>query len=184
MTRKASANMREIARIDRGFINLRGNSGEQRFLTAVLQVLGFDLPVEANTFITGEDDARAYWLGPDEWLVACARDRVTALVGDMEQALDGQAVAINDVSGGLVLTELVGDEGRELLARGCTLDLHPAEFAAAACAQTTLAKASILISCIGDAPVYEIIVRRSFSEYLLRWLRQTQLSLAGSAFSS
>ena len=176
--------MHEIARIERGFINLRGKPDDGQFTPAVTGVLGFELPVAANTSVAGDDDARAYWLGPDEWLLASDRTRVTTLVAELEHALDGQAVAINDVSGGWVLTGLAGNEGRELLARGCTLDLHPGVFAAGDCAQTTLAKANILIACIDDAPVYEIIVRRSFSEYLLRWLRQTQLSLAGSVSSS
>lgn len=176
--------MREIACVDRGFINLRGKLDERRFTAAVMQVLGLELPVAANTYTGGDDDTRAYWLGPDEWLLGCGRERARTLAAELEHALDGQVVAINDMSDGWVLTELAGTEGRELLARGCTLDLHPAVFLVGACAQTTLAKANILVSCIDDAPVYEIIVRRSFSEYLLSWLRQTRLSLAGSASSS
>jgi sarcosine oxidase subunit gamma len=40
-----------------------------------------------------------------------------------------------------------------------------------ACAQSGLAKASMLIGRIDDAePVFEIIVRRSFADYVLRWL--------------
>ena len=60
---------------------------------------------------------------------------------------------------------------RDVLAKGCTLDLHPAEFAAGACAQSGLAKANILIGLIEEKPVFEIVVRRSFAEYLARWLQ-------------
>jgi len=52
------------------------------------------------------------------------------------------------------------------------LDLHPDVFRAGDCAQSGLGKATMLLGCIDTAPVYEIIVRRSFSEYALRWLRQ------------
>lgn len=174
--------MSEFHRIERGFLNLRGKPGNSRFVSSVAQVTGFELPDKANIFTAGDDSARAYWLGPDEWLIATARERMASLVEDLEAALAGYATAINDVSGGLVLLELAGAHGRELLAHGCPLDLHAEKFRSGDCAQTTLAKTNVVIACIDDAPVCEIIVRRSFSEYLLRWL--TRLSLAGSASSS
>lgn len=176
--------MTDPERIERGFVNLRGMAGDERFAAAIRTVTGTELPVEPNTTTAGDAPARNYWLGPDEWLVGCVRAQSSAMVARLEDALAGQSVAINDVSGGLVLYEISGGDARELLARGCTLDLDPAAFRPGDCAQTMLAKANVLIAYIDDAPVYEIIVRRSFSEYLRRWLRQTRHSLAGSAFSS
>jgi len=58
-----------------------------------------------------------------------------------------------------------------VLAKGCTLDLHPRSFATGRCAQTGLAKASILISKFDDVPTFEVFVRRSFAEYLALWLQ-------------
>ena len=108
-------------------------------------------------------------------------DAAAGLVERLEQQLSGLHVAVNDISGGQVLWQLPGADVPSLLAKGCTLDLSPQAFGAGACAQTGLAKANILLGCIDAAPVYEIIVRRSFSEYLERWLRQNSHSPAGSA---
>jgi sarcosine oxidase subunit gamma len=65
---------------------------------------------------------------------------------------------------------LIGPGAREVLAKGCTLDLHPDEFKPGACAQSGLAKASVLLAMIDERPSFEIKVRRSFAEYVLLWL--------------
>ena len=165
--------------MQRAHINLRGDSGDQRFLDAATAALGHALPTTANTF-TG-DDPRLYWLSPDEWLVSAEPGRAPRLVAALETEMAGLHVAINDLSGGNVCVHLSGADAAERLAAGCALDLHPTAFIAGHCAQTGLAKANVLIACIDAAPVYEIIVRRSFSEYLLRWLRQNPLSRDDSA---
>lgn len=173
--------MPELTRISTGHINLRGNARDKRFADGIGSVLGQELPAAPNTFSQG--DHRLCWLGPDEWQVITTPENVRSSVEQLEVALEGQHVAINDLSGGQVCLHFSGDSAAEVLARGCTLDLHPTAFRPGDCAQTGLAKATVLIACIDAAPVYEIIVRRSFSEYLLRWLRQSPISPAGSASS-
>ena len=171
--------MTEIQKIHAGHINLRGDAQDRTFAEAVAGVIGQDLPVQANT--VGPSTHRAYWLGPDEWQIVSDPDRTAGLVQRLEEALAGLHVAVNDISGGQVVFQLTGAEVPSLLARGCPLDLNPAVFGVGRCAQSGLAKANVLLGCIDAAPVYEIIVRRSFSEYLERWLRQNIHSPVGSA---
>jgi sarcosine oxidase gamma subunit len=38
------------------------------------------------------------------------------------------------------------------------------------CAQTGLSKANILLSLIDGSPKFNLIVRRSYAEYVARWL--------------
>jgi sarcosine oxidase subunit gamma len=173
--------MTDISKGDQGHINLRGDATDSRFVDNVANVLGQSLPLTANKLTQSRH--RVYWLGPDEWQIVTEFVRVADLMQQLEDALAGQHVAINDLSGGQVSLHLSGTGVPELLARACTLDLHPLMFGVGDCAQSGLAKASVLLGCIGDAPAYEIIVRRSFSEYLLRWLRQNTHSRAGSASS-
>lgn len=173
--------MSDVRAIGRVCINLRGNAGSKPFSESVASALGQDLPVEANTFT--QKDHRIFWLGPDEWLITAEPEHATSLVDKLEDVLAGQHVAINDQSGGQVSLMLSGSDARDRLSRGCTLDLHPDIFSVGDCAQCGLAKANVLIACIDAAPVYEIIVRRTFSEYVLRWLHQTSHSRADSAFS-
>jgi sarcosine oxidase subunit gamma len=152
-----------------GFINLRGDAGKRELATAVSSVLEQDLPVIANTLSNGKH--RIYWLGPDEWLIVTSADDTVELLRRLRQSLAKQHAAVTDVSGGYVLFRLSGEDARDTLAMGSTLDFHPNAFQAGRCAQTGLAKSAVLIGQIDDEPTYEIIVRRSFASYLLTWLQ-------------
>ncbi len=173
--------MTDMKPVEVGHVNLRGSAADKEFVSAAEAALGQPLPLAANTVSIA--DHRVYWLGPDEWQVVTALAAVNELVATLEDRLAGRHVAINNVSGGQVALHLEGSDVPDLLARGCTLDLHPDVFGPGDCAQSGLAKANVLIGCIDASPVYEIIVRRSFSEYLLRWLSQTIHSRAGSVSS-
>ena len=164
-------------RPDYGYLNLRGNPGDEQFLQAVQATLGQPLPTSANTFTAGE--GTQYWLGPDEWLLATGPGKESGIVEHLEKSLSGQCYSLVDVTGGQVLLRLGGSHAREVLAKGCTLDLHPRAFKAGQCAQTTLAKTSMLIALIDDAPTFDIIVRRSFAEYAALWLQHSSRSING-----
>jgi len=154
--------------IEMGHINLRGNAGDSRFVDSVSELLGQSLPSQPNTF--SDSEHRVYWLGPDEWQIVTGPQHVAGLLKLLERQLAGQHAAVNDLSGGQVTLHLSGNGARPLLAKGCTLDLDPSVFQVGDCAQSGMAKANVLIGCIDAAPVYEIMVRRSFSEYLQHWL--------------
>jgi len=154
---------------DLGHINLRGNAANSDFLAAAATVLQQELPVAANTMTTA--DHRVFWLGPDEWQIVTAADNTARLLAGFREALTGVHASVSDLSGGQVAMRVTGPGVREVLAKGCTLDLSPANFAVGACAQSGLAKASMLIGRIEDmGPAFEIIVRRSFADYAARWL--------------
>ena len=171
--------MTEFRRIELGHINLRGDINDEHFVECVANVLGQQLPVEPNTVSIA--DHRVYWLGPNEWQIVTEPGRATELADALEDALVDRHIAINNLSGGQVALHLTGTDVPELLALACTLDLDPTVFGVGDCAQSGLAKSNVLIGYIDATPVYEIIVRRSFSEYLLRWLRQNIHSHANSA---
>jgi len=151
-------------------INLRGSPDNPEFLAAVARVLRQELPIAANTMTRG--DHRVYWLGPDEWQIVTAIDASDGLVTQLREALMGKHACLSDLSGGQIGLQLSGPNVRDVLAKACTLDLAPAEFSLGTCAQSGLAKANMLIGLIDDVvPVFEIVVRRSFADYVVRWLQ-------------
>ena len=157
-----------------GHLNIRGNPSDQQFLDAVEGATGVGLPLEPNT--TAENgDLAALWLGPDEWLVLTAPDSAASTSEALRDALAGRFAAVTDVSGGQTVISLRGRHARDVLAKGCTLDLHPRAFGVGQCAQSHLAKALVTIRQVGDEPSFEVIVRRSFGEYLALWLRDAGL---------
>ncbi len=153
-----------------GYLNLRGKSANTAFLAAVLKVLGCEPPAEANTMVES-GDYRIYWLGPDEWLVVTPTERQGKVQGDLRKALAGVFSSVVDNSSGLTMLEITGDNAANLLATDCPLDLHSREFRAGQCAQTRLAKAGMTIAPLRKGVGFEVIIRRSFADYLLLWLQ-------------
>ena len=152
---------------DIGHINLRGNPGDPAFLAAVEAVCATPLPAALTA--ASAADLRIYWLGPDEWSLVTSADKAAALLAALNKALVGQHAAVNDLSAAFVALRLAGDKVRDLLAKGCTLDLHPEAFTSGSCAHTGLAKAGVLLALHGAD--FTVIARRSFADYLLQWLR-------------
>lgn len=153
-----------------GFINLRGKSTNMAFVAAVLKVLGCEPPIEANT-MRESGDYRIYWLGPDEWLVITPTGQAGKVQSQLQAALDGVFSSVVDNSSGLTLVKITGDNAAKLLARDCPLDLHPREFKPGQCAQTRLAKAGMTIAPLRDGSGFEIIIRRSFADYIGLWVQ-------------
>lgn len=130
--------------------------------------LGLAIPTVANTWrrIGGRE---ALWLGPDEWLVVAEAGSAPAIVEELERALHGLHHSVVDVSADRAVVELAGDERRELLSRGCGLDLHPRSWRDGGCAQTLLARIPVLLQERERAT--RVFVRASFSGHLVDWLQ-------------
>ena len=158
-----------------GFLNMRGKIENTQFLAATLKVLGCEPPKEANTFVEA-GDYRIYWLGPDEWLIVTPRDQQQKLQADLLTALGDCFAAVVDNSSGLTMVEITGDNAAELIATDCPLDLHERAFKQGQCAQTRLAKAGMTISRLKDKDGFELIIRRSFGDYLLTWLQDAAVA--------
>ena len=107
----------------------------------------------------------ALWLGPDEWLVVGGDGEQ----GKIQRAF-ADALSVVDVSGQRTTLELRGPKAREVLAKGCSLDLHPWRFSAGRCAQTLLARADVVLWQVDDEPGYRLLVGCSFAPYLVEWL--------------
>jgi sarcosine oxidase subunit gamma len=152
-----------------GHINLRGDPKDPHFAGAVGGIIGDALPLVPNT-LTSMHGITMYWLGPDEWLIVTPDDRRDSIVRHLGQALANRHCAITDVSGGQTALHLHGRHVRDVLAKGCPIDFHPRMFGIGQCAQSHLGKAPILIGQIEEQPYYEVIVRRSFADYLWTWL--------------
>ena len=150
-------------------LNLRGNSGDARFVSAVLQCTGMHLPLRANS--ASIDPLRQLlWLGPDEWLLKLRDGQSAAVAAALRTALQGVHSAVVDVGHGNTTFTLQGPGAADLLARGCPLDLHPRGFPTGALAQSHIAKAGATLLCLHAGSHYELTLRRSFADYLFHWL--------------
>ena len=157
----------EIALLD--MLTLRGNAADAAFVQAVQQATGLALPVAANTATVG-GDKQLFWLGPDEWLLKAPGGQGDALEAALRSALAGQHFSVVAMGSGSTTLSLQGAAAADLLSRGCPLDLHARSFPSGSLAQSHIAKANVVIYCLQAEQNYEITVRRSFAEYLFKWL--------------
>lgn len=165
-----------IALCERRFrtkINLRGKPAK-RFLDAVTAALGVTPPKAPNT-TASSGETTVLWLGPDEWLVTGPPGHEDAIATSLRDALDGTHFAVTDVTEGRTVIGLAGPHARDVLMKGCPIDIHPRKFKPGDCAQSTLAKATVILHQTSDEPGYDIYVERSFASYLWDWLEDASL---------
>ena len=150
-------------------LNLRGKPQDAAFTDAVASVTGLALPLQANTATRGPGRA-LLWLGPDEWMLQCEAGQAATLEQALRAALAGQHVSVVEVGHGFTTLSVQGPGAGALLARGCPLDFHPRAFQAGQVAQTHIARTNAMVLCRQTGTDYALTVRRSFADYLFRWL--------------
>jgi sarcosine oxidase, subunit gamma len=140
--------------------------------------LGVDLPTIANTWVPA-DGGRAAWLGPDEWLLSSIMETPEELEARVRAAVLPLGGSATDVSAQRIGLWLTGARVRDVLARGCSIDLHPRVFGRGSSAQTMLGQAGVVLLALSDASDdYVVLVRSSFAGYLADWLLDAALEFS------
>lgn len=166
---RSHAAIREIPFVTK--INLRGDPADHAFVRAVAEATGIDLPLQHGRLAKAQD-AKALWLGPDEWLIVSDAIEPDDLMARLRSKLAGIISSVVDIGAARTIIALTGPNATEVLAKGCGLDLHPSEFLEERCAQTHLARASVILERIESAvdQSWHIYVANSFAPYLADWL--------------
>jgi sarcosine oxidase subunit gamma len=137
--------------------------------SAAAEALGVALPAAATYAENG--DTIAIWLGPDEWLVTTRSSTGEEFEARLREAIAPHGGAAVDVSGQRTTLRLSGSHARDVLAKGCALDLHPKVFGVGSAAQTMLGQAGIVLLALDDGACdFRVLVRSSFARYVIAWL--------------
>ena len=137
--------------------------------------LGVDLPAAPNTWVPA-GTGRAVWLGPDEWLLSSTTETPEELEARVRAAALELGGSATDVSAQRIGLRLTGARVRDVLAKGCSIDLHPRVFGRGSSAQTTLGQAGVVLLALSDAADdVLVLVRSSFAGYLADWLLDAAL---------
>lgn len=153
-----------------GHISLRGKSDDDAFTAACARVFGVALPTTPNTQVQAEG-AILCWMGPTEWLVLTEGAACQGWLDALRAALADVHAGVVELSGGQTLIEIRGEHAVDTLSKGTSIDLHPRVFGANRCTRTLLAKTTAFIRTIEPGRAFEVVVRRSFADYLWQWLR-------------
>ncbi len=115
------------------------------------------------------DGALLIWSGPDQFLVLSARAAGgNSAMGTARSAFAGMA-SLSEQSDGRSLIRVAGPRARDMLAKVCSLDLHPAVFPDGAAAATSIDHTSVNLwrgKDDGGAAVFYLLVFSTFAESL------------------
>ncbi len=148
-----------------GKLNIRGDDSLK---AAIKAATGCNFPPLENHF-EAAGERRVVWLAPDEYLLLCESGKEKSLQDTLVSTIKTNHFAITDVSDSLSALSLRGAAVRNVLAKGCSLDLHPSKFGAGKCAQSLLAHAGITLVALSD-DAFILICRTSFAPYVHDWL--------------
>lgn len=152
----------------KGHLVIRGSQDNQSLLQGCLNVLGVALPLQPLSSVQ-DGDISVRWLGPDEWLVVMPMDQLYPVEKALRAEVTGHYSLVN-VSGGQTLLTLSGKNAVDVLKKSTVLDLHPSKFPVGKVAGSVFAKSSAVIRRTGEES-WELVVRRSFADYLWLWLQ-------------
>jgi heterotetrameric sarcosine oxidase gamma subunit len=78
---------------------------------------------------------------------------------------------VTNVSDARTIIRISGDQTRELLMKGCNLDLLTNDLAPGYVRRTQIAEIPVAIHFVSDAPLsFDIYVFRSYATYIWQWL--------------
>ena len=147
-----------------------------------LRIRGTALPTAPGTWASA-GDGRLIWLGPDEWLLTSPGTAPEVLEEELRTLLRPVGGSAVDVSAQRIGLRLGGPAARQVLAKGCSIDLHPRVFGAGQSAQTNLGQAGVVLLALGEDE-FAVLVRSSFAGYLATWLLDASLEHADPALIS
>jgi sarcosine oxidase subunit gamma len=145
-----------------GAWNVQGDAHRPEFLAAGRQAFDLALPTAPNA-TTRTHALTALWLGPASWLVVAADESALAEVDVVRDTLNAAGGAVFDVSTSRVAWTIAGGQAATVLAKGCPLDFHQRAFAEGTCAQSVFARVNALFYRRAAAPVFTMLVARSFA---------------------
>ena len=77
---------------------------------------------------------------------------------------------VRDHNEGRAVLRLSGRSARDVLAKGCRLDLHPRAFRPGMCAQTAIAQIGVLLHQVDERPTYDLYVAATYALDFFEWL--------------
>lgn len=154
-----------------GIIEIRARWSDE-FADTLEGIAGIRPPkTSPNVGIT--EDLSIFWMGPNRWWLVGVEHKLPS-VEEFLQNLAAFGVAVTEISEAFAVLTLSGEHARDVLSKGCTIDVHPSATQSESVIQTNLAKAQVVIYHPKNNN-FEIFVRRSFAEYLWTWLEDASV---------
>ena len=112
--------------------------------------------------VNSNKDTRILWSGPSNWLLISTKKNI---LSSIQKICDDKNFAVTDLSHSRAIIELKGNHLKEVLKKGCPINLN--EFKVNNCANSIFHGITITIDMISNDPeTFRIFALRSFGESL------------------
>ena len=153
-----------------GKLNMRADKSAGKIIKSIT---GCTFPPAVNKFTTA-GERHAVWLGPDEFMIICEAGKDEELASAIHTSFGSLNAAVTNITDALAAFYLKGAAVRQVLAKGCALDLHHSSFTSDDAAQTLLSHAAVTVMALADDE-FIVICRTSFASYLHDWFLDAAL---------
>ena len=124
-----------------------------------IQIDGLEFSLQ-NSKVSSNKETRILWSAPNTWLVISRKENIIEIINEK---CNSENFAITDISHSRAVIQIKGAGTKEVLKKGCPLNLH--EFEKNNCAGTVFHGITIVVDFIDNNPdTFNLLTLRSFGE--------------------
>jgi methylglutamate dehydrogenase subunit D len=155
-------------RTDLAIAHIAARKDSLREVMEWMAAVGGTAPEDGPRCVTGHDMVLV-GCAPGQWFSFSEGTGKATAVARLTDALAGIA-SIIDHSSGKVVFRITGARARDVLAKGCPIDLDPRAFAPGSAAATEIAHIGCQLWQVDEAPTFDLLVNRSIAKSFWSWL--------------
>ena len=129
------------------------------------------LPLAPGRSAAG-DGHLALPLAPGQWMLLAEGGADGAFCRAIAGRI-GELGCISEQSHARAVLRVSGARARDLLGKGCRLDLHPRVMRPGACAATVMAQVGVLLHQVDEVPGYDLLVPSGLARSFWEWLEES-----------
>lgn len=122
--------------------------------------------------ISSTSEYSAIPLSPGQWVLISTGKSSDGFADAISKKLKKNGY-VSEQSDARVTFRISGKHARELMQKGCRLDLDSSVISAGWCAQTQMAQAGVILHLVDEKPTFDIHVYSGFAQHFAEWLEHT-----------
>ena len=131
-----------------------------------------DEPGRSHSSDGSPTDYIALPLAPKQWMLVAEGGNDGSFSRSIQEYI-GEFGYVSEQSHARTALRVGGAYTRDLLSKGCRLDLHPRVMHPGGCASTTIAHIGVLLHQVDETPTYDLLVYSGFARYFWEWLEES-----------
>ena len=124
-----------------------------------IQIDGLEFSLQ-NSKVSSNKETRILWSAPNTWLVISRKENIVEII---KEKCKSENFAVTDISHSRAVIQIKGLQAKEILKKGCPLNLN--EFEKNNCAGTVFHGINIVVDFVDNNPdTFNLLTLRSFGE--------------------